>query len=71
VTLSTLVCALCGTGLAMTQGVDDDGVTWTRQRCRCGRTDFLHLDKGKLGLDELRREHGEPSSDYEIFASPR
>lgn len=47
----------------MTQGVDDDGVKWTRQRCRCGRTDFLHIDKGKLDLESL--PPADPS-EYEI-----
>jgi hypothetical protein len=50
----------------MTQGVDEEGVKWTRQRCQCGRTDFLHIDMGKLDLDWVR-EQLPPSDDYEIF----
>lgn len=48
--LSPLCCAVCGTQLVLTQGVYDDGVEWTRQRCQCGRTDFIHIGKGKLDL---------------------
>lgn len=62
--LSPIRCVLCGTGLELTQGIDDDGVRWTRQRCHCGRTDMLHIDKGKLDLESI-----DPAavSEYEIF----
>jgi hypothetical protein len=55
---------LCGTELELTQGVDEDGTHWTRQRCSCGRTDILHIDKGVLDLDLISRDD---SDDYEIF----
>lgn len=66
-TLSTLRCALCGSGLELTQGVDEEGVTWTRQRCRCGRTDFLHIDRGELDLGLLQPVDPE---EFEFFPFP-
>jgi hypothetical protein len=66
-TLSTLHCALCGSGLTLEVGVDDEGVTWTRRRCECGRTDILHIDHGLLDLDLVKADRTE---DFEIFGPP-
>lgn len=65
--IDVLRCALCGSTLAMTQGIDEEGVTWTQQRCECGRTDFLHIDQGELDLSLI-----EPDEDfqYEILKPP-
>jgi hypothetical protein len=60
-------CALCGSTLTLIQGIDEEGVTWTQQRCECGRTDFLHIDAGKLDLGLIEAD---PGDDYEIFESP-
>jgi hypothetical protein len=66
VSFDTLRCVLCGSGLVLTQGVDEDGITWTRQRCSCGRTDFLHIDQGELDLIGVRDGAAYPASDFEI-----
>ena len=63
--LDTLYCALCGSGLTRTQGIDEDGVKWTRHRCDCGRTEFLHLDYGVLDLGLLPPV---ADNDFEILA---
>ena len=65
--IDTIHCVLCGSGLTLTQGVDEDGVKWTRQRCECGRTDFLHIDRGILDLESLPPAN---SDDFEIFERP-
>lgn len=62
-----LVCALCGSGLAVQRGIDD-GVEWVRATCRCGRTDYIQINQGQLDLSTL-----EPAdtSQFEIFGPPR
>lgn len=48
-----MCCAICGSGLSTTTGVDEDGVAWARATCGCGVTDILHIDKGTLDLGSL------------------
>lgn len=60
-------CALCGSTLKLTQGVNEYGTKWYRQVCQCGRTDMLHLDMGKLEYGHVRQSEGELDLDDEVW----